>query len=117
LALLITALILGLIVAQMPKLGKTLSGARKAKLPKFVSPQLATLVKEPPSGDEWLHELKFDGYRMHCRIDRGGGRYTHTSFERRRQAIADMSQSRAIFAVMAVVDYGKIPEKRDRIRA
>jgi len=22
-----------------------------------------TLVKEPPSGDEWLHELKFDGYR------------------------------------------------------
>ena len=29
------------------------------------------LVKEPPSGDEWLHELKFDGYRMLCRIDRG----------------------------------------------
>jgi len=46
-------------------------GARKAKLPGFVSPQLATLVKEPPSGDEWLHELKFDGYRMLCRIDRG----------------------------------------------
>jgi bifunctional non-homologous end joining protein LigD len=40
-------------------------------LPGFVSPQLATLVKEPPSGDEWLHELKFDGYRMLCRIDRG----------------------------------------------
>jgi bifunctional non-homologous end joining protein LigD len=46
-------------------------GARKAKLPGFVSPQLATLVKEPPYGDEWLHELKFDGYRMLCRIDRG----------------------------------------------
>jgi len=46
-------------------------GARKAKLSGFVSPQLATLVKEPPSGDEWLHELKFDGYRMLCRIDRG----------------------------------------------
>jgi len=28
-------------------------------------------VKEPPSGDECLHELKFDGYRMLCRIDRG----------------------------------------------
>ena len=28
------------------------------------------LVKEPPSGDEWLHELKFDGYRMLCRVDR-----------------------------------------------
>src|SRR5216683_5590315 len=34
-----------------------------------------TLVKEPPSGDEWLHELKFDGYRMLCRIDRGKVRF------------------------------------------
>src|ERR1700682_6363949 len=30
-----------------------------------------TLVKEPPAGAEWMHELKFDGYRMLCRIDRG----------------------------------------------
>lgn len=51
--------------------GKPPPGARKSKLPGFVSPQLATLVKEPPSGDEWLHELKFDGYRMLCRVDRG----------------------------------------------
>lgn len=50
---------------------KSPPGARKAKLPNFVPPQLATLVKEPPSGDEWLHELKFDGYRMLCRVDRG----------------------------------------------
>jgi len=46
-------------------------GARKAKFPDFIAPQLATLVKEPPSGDQWLHELKFDGYRMLCRVDRG----------------------------------------------
>ncbi len=46
-------------------------GARKAKFPQFIPPQLATIVKEPPSGDEWLHELKFDGYRMLCCIDRG----------------------------------------------
>ena len=50
---------------------KKLPQAKKAKLPSFIAPQLATLVKEPPSGDEWLHELKFDGYRMLCRIDRG----------------------------------------------
>jgi len=50
---------------------KTLPGARKTALPNFISPQLATLVKEPPSGDQWLHELRFDGYRMLCRIDRG----------------------------------------------
>jgi bifunctional non-homologous end joining protein LigD len=34
-------------------------------------PQLATLVKEPPSSDEWLHEIKFDGYRIGCRIRNG----------------------------------------------
>ena len=34
-------------------------------------PQLATLVKAPPSGDEWLHEIKYDGYRIGCRIRRG----------------------------------------------
>ena len=31
-------------------------------------PQLARLVKAPPEGDEWLHEMKYDGYRIGCRI-------------------------------------------------
>ncbi len=31
-------------------------------------PQLATLVATPPSGDEWLHEIKFDGYRIGARV-------------------------------------------------
>ena len=34
-------------------------------------PQLASLVKTPPSGDEWLHEIKLDGYRVGCLIDGG----------------------------------------------
>jgi bifunctional non-homologous end joining protein LigD len=29
--------------------------------PRFIEPQLATLVGEPPSGDNWVHEIKFDG--------------------------------------------------------
>ena len=33
-------------------------------------PQLATLVKAPPEGDGWLHEVKYDGYRIGCRIQR-----------------------------------------------
>jgi bifunctional non-homologous end joining protein LigD len=35
------------------------------------TPQLATLVKTPPAGDLWLHEIKYDGYRIGCLI-RGG---------------------------------------------
>jgi len=44
-------------------------GARKATFPRFVQPQLATLVDTPPSGDGWLHELKHDGYRILARLD------------------------------------------------
>jgi bifunctional non-homologous end joining protein LigD len=38
------------------------------------NPQLATLVSEPPSGDRWLHEIKYDGYRIGCLIDKNGVR-------------------------------------------
>ena len=34
-------------------------------------PQLATLVATPPSGDEWLHEIKYDGYRIGARVRKG----------------------------------------------
>lgn len=34
------------------------------KLPAKLSPELATLIDKPPQGNEWLHEIKFDGYRL-----------------------------------------------------
>ena len=34
-------------------------------------PQLATLVATPPSGDEWLHEIKYDGYRIGAGVRKG----------------------------------------------
>lgn len=34
-------------------------------------PQLAQLVKAAPSGPEWVHELKYDGYRIGCRVQDG----------------------------------------------
>ena len=43
-------------------------------LPEWIRPQLTELVKEAPAGPEWLHEIKFDGYRMHARLDRGSVR-------------------------------------------
>src|SRR5215471_15076381 len=45
-----------------------LDGARKASLPRTVEPSLAKLVEAAPEGDNWLHEVKFDGYRMLARI-------------------------------------------------
>jgi bifunctional non-homologous end joining protein LigD len=49
-------------------------GARRAPMPTGVDAQLATLVKEPPRGDEWLHELKLDGYRILARVEKGHAR-------------------------------------------
>ena len=46
--------------------------ARSADPPAWVEPQLCQLVKSAPDGPDWLHEIKFDGYRMHGRIDRAG---------------------------------------------
>jgi bifunctional non-homologous end joining protein LigD len=37
--------------------------------PAFIAPQLCRLVDRPPSGQEWVHEVKFDGYRIQMRID------------------------------------------------
>ena len=47
------------------------AGAKKARLPASLSPTLATLVDSAPTGDDWIHEIKFDGYRMVARIDHG----------------------------------------------
>ena len=44
-------------------------------LPEFIQPQLATLVNSVPSGNEWLHEIKFDGYRILCRLADGEARF------------------------------------------
>src|SRR3954454_3978921 len=44
------------------------SGARKAAFPDDFSPQLATLTSRVPSGENWFHELKFDGYRILAKI-------------------------------------------------
>ena len=37
--------------------------------PKWIKPQLTRLVHEAPVGNDWVHEIKYDGYRMHARID------------------------------------------------
>ncbi|HEX6998167.1 MAG TPA: non-homologous end-joining DNA ligase [Gammaproteobacteria bacterium] len=47
---------------------KSVPNARRAPLPERLAPQLATRVEHAPRGDGWLHEIKFDGYRILARI-------------------------------------------------
>jgi bifunctional non-homologous end joining protein LigD len=40
-------------------------------MPNFIAPQLCKRVNRPPAGDEWVHEVKLDGYRVQIRIEDG----------------------------------------------
>ena len=36
---------------------------------KFITPMFPILVEVPPEGDDWIHEIKYDGYRTQLVID------------------------------------------------
>jgi bifunctional non-homologous end joining protein LigD len=55
---------------------QTLPGARRAALPRRIEPQLATLAAAAPEGDEWINEIKYDGYRVLCEVDGGRAKLT-----------------------------------------
>lgn len=58
--------------ARKPRSRKDVATA--ADLPDFIAPQLCKTLTRPPAGDDWLHEIKFDGYRIQMRV--AGGKVT-----------------------------------------
>ena len=48
-----------------------LAGAVRGPLPQTQPLALAMVVEAPPAGDDWLHEIKHDGYRIVARIEEG----------------------------------------------
>jgi bifunctional non-homologous end joining protein LigD len=67
-------------------------GAKPAPFPGFVAPSHPTLREKAPSGERWLHEIKFDGYRTQAHL-RNGRPAIHTrrgyDWTQRFQTIAD----------------------------
>ena len=64
-------------------------------LPRKIEVQLATLAEDAPEGDEWFHEIKFDGYRMICRMDRGEVRFitrNHHDWTKRLAGLSDAAK-------------------------
>jgi bifunctional non-homologous end joining protein LigD len=45
--------------------------AATSPVPRWTPPQLCQMVEVAPSGPQWVHEIKLDGYRMGARIERG----------------------------------------------
>jgi bifunctional non-homologous end joining protein LigD len=46
-------------------------GTKTATIPAFMEPELCKIVDRPPAGPDWVHEIKFDGYRMQLRCTKG----------------------------------------------
>lgn len=49
----------------------------RGSLPKALAPQLAVLVSQPPKGKGWVHEIRFDGYRLLAFLEGGVARLSH----------------------------------------
>jgi bifunctional non-homologous end joining protein LigD len=49
----------------------SLPKAKPEKLPKFIEPMLSSAVEKAPSSADWVHEVKYDGYRVQVRIENG----------------------------------------------
>jgi bifunctional non-homologous end joining protein LigD len=87
---------------------------RRGGPPDFVPPSLATLHAAPPDGPEWIHEIKFDGYRIEARLDHGEVRlltrkqldWTHR-FERIARAVAALPAETALLDGELVVENEK----------
>ena len=87
------------------------SGGKSRRLPDFVPPSLATLHDAPPNGPQWIYEIKFDGYRIEARLDRGKVKlltrkaldWTHR-FERIAKAVAALPAETALFDGELVVE-------------
>ena len=47
------------------------SAEKRSDLPDFIDPQLCETLSRPPGGKGWLHEIKFDGYRIQMRVADG----------------------------------------------
>lgn len=91
--------------ASRPGSGRARRAPERAATPlPVIEAQLASLVDEPPEGDEWLHEIKYDGFRVIAYVDRGDVHLVSRnglSFDDRfapvRLALARMPIERAIF--------------------
>ena len=52
-------------------IGRVIDGSKPGKHPGFIEPAQATLRSKPPTGTGYVHEIKFDGYRVQAHL-RGG---------------------------------------------
>lgn len=102
----------GRIGRKAAKTGTRIKGAKKADMPDFVPPQLATLKPHAPAARGWVHEIKFDGYRIQAHLSgskvklltRGGLDWTRKFGKTVPKALAALPAKQAIMDGELVVE-------------
>src|SRR6201991_2995178 len=86
---------------------------KRTEIPSFIKPQLATLKSKAPSGEQWIHEIKYDGYRVQPHLDRGKVRiFTRNGYDwtNRFSSIAgafDLKSQTIFYGEVVVVHEGR----------
>ena len=83
-------------------------GARPARQPDFIDPQLATLVSKPPQGENWLHEIKYDGYRILCVLSGGRARLFSRNGKQWTDKFPEIAEAAAQIPVESAILDGEI---------
>lgn len=88
-----------------PRRRTDLSGKAAEPPPRWIKPQLTRLIAGAPDGPDWLHEIKYDGYRMHARLDGDDIRLlTRTGLDWSHRYAATLSALRGLPARNAYID-------------
>ena len=79
-------------------------GSRRQSMPQQVRPMLPSATRAAPTGDQWLHEIKYDGYRMFCHVRNRAARFTSRNgndwtdkLPRLAELLANLAVDQAIF--------------------
>ena len=111
-------------------LARVLPGARPAPIEAFIEPCLPTLRDSPPSGPRWVHEIKFEGYRVQAHLKDGrptlftrGGHDWTPRFARIAAAVARLPVNKIVLDGEVIVqnaigasDFGALEEDVAQVR-
>jgi bifunctional non-homologous end joining protein LigD len=111
----VAALVTNGVGARIPMMPSMPSASRRRRsvrrtdpitgLPDWIPPQLTKLTETAPEGEQWAHEIKLDGYRMHGRLDRGQIKLlTRTGLDWCKKYSTTMKALKAISAQQAYID-------------
>ena len=86
----------------------SVEGAAEAPLPDSISPMLAVLGQSPPAGPDWFYEVKWDGVRALCFIEKGRVRMCSRRGNRIEQQYPELQNIGAVFDAESAILDGEI---------